>query len=68
MLTYFKTHISESFSDDSSHYKNQSNHLLSYYLGGLWRPYGIFIAAIWSSLAEKVAVMAEKLAQPFTQS
>ena len=38
-------------------------------LGGLWtRPYGILIAAIWSSLAEKVADMTEKLAQPFTQS
>ena len=39
------------------------------FLGGLWRrPYGILIAGIWTSLVEKVADMAEKLAQPFTQS
>jgi len=39
------------------------------HLGGLWRcPYRILIAGIWSSLAEKLANMAEKLAQPFTQS
>ena len=32
-------------------------------LGGLWRrPYGILITGIWTSLAEKVADMAEKLA------
>ena len=32
-------------------------------LGGLWTcPYGILIAGIWTSLAEKVADMAEKLA------
>ena len=39
------------------------------FLGELWRcPYSILIAGIWTSLAEKVADMAEKLAQPFTQS
>jgi len=38
-------------------------------LGGQWRrPYGTLIAGIWTSLAEKVADMAEKLAQPFIQS
>ena len=38
-------------------------------LGGLWRhPYGILMAGIWTSLAEKMADMAEKLAQSFTQS
>ena len=38
-------------------------------LGGLWRcPYGIIIAGIWSSLAEKVADVPEKLVQPFTES
>ena len=38
-------------------------------LGGLWgRSYGILIAGIGTSLAEKVADMAEKVAQPFTQS
>ena len=36
-------------------------------LGGLWRrPYGILMAGIWTSLAEKVADMAKKLAQSFT--
>ena len=43
--------------------------ILGLTLRGLWkRPYGILIAGIWSSLAKKVADMAEKLAQPFTQS
>ena len=38
-------------------------------LGGLWRrPFGILITGIWTSLAEKVSDMAEKLAQLFTQS
>ena len=42
---------------------------LSLELGGLWRrPYGILIAGIWTSLAEKMADIAEKLAQTFTQS
>ena len=46
-----------------------TNKYVSCNLEGLWRClYDIFIAGIWSSLTEKVADMAEKLAQPFTQS
>ena len=50
-------------------FSNSLSRKLCTKIGRIWRrPYGILIAGMWSSLAEKMADMAEKLAQPFTQS